>query len=53
MNVWIVEIWTGKRWEPTVGTSLDRKHARDELREWREVYPLDKLRLRKYVREGK
>lgn len=34
-KVWVVEMHTGRRWEPTVGVRLTREDGRAELRAWR------------------
>lgn len=51
--VWLVEMLNDAhdtpRWEPTVGTSLNRVDGRVELRRWRENNPSDDFRLEKYV----
>lgn len=50
-HVWIVEMWNDitERWEPTVGCSLSRAVAREDMGIWREQNPDDDFRLRKYT----
>lgn len=56
-KLWVVEMWTGRRWEPTVGVALRKKasfstlvpEGEDVLRDWRKRNPDTKFRLRAYV----
>lgn len=47
--LWVVEMHTGRRWEPTVGVSLTREDGRRELMAWRSDNPTDKFRLTRYA----
>ena len=53
MHIWIVEMWTGKKWEPTIGCRLTREDGRMELHRWKQKCPNDKFRLQKYIRPTK
>lgn len=50
--VYLVEMRINDKWEPTVGATLTRNKAREELREWRNANPSDKFRVSKYERIG-
>lgn len=53
MHVWIVEMWTGKRWDATVGCRLTTEDGKIELCIWKQKCLDDKFRLRKYIRADK
>jgi len=46
--VWIVELWCGQRYEPTVGIGLSREDGRMKLARWKRINPHDKFRLVPY-----
>ena len=48
-QIWVVEMWTGKRWEPTVGVALWRKTAMNERKVWMSKNPSDRFRVVKYT----
>jgi hypothetical protein len=48
-RVWIVEMWTGGRWETTVGAALSRAEARLERQQWCQDNPGSRFRVRLYV----
>jgi hypothetical protein len=49
-HLWVVEMWEKGQWRPTVGASLTRLEAHDDLADWRDQNPNDQFRIRKYVR---
>lgn len=49
-HIWVIEMWTGKRWDPTVGVALRRKDAAKECQVWKERVPDDRFRVKKYMR---
>jgi len=55
-HVWIVEGFVDygiyETWEPCASVGLSREDARREMKnEWKENYPGDKFRVRKYISE--
>lgn len=48
MSIWIVEMWDGDGWAPTVGCKLCRAEGRYELLDWRKRNPDDRFRLIRY-----
>jgi len=52
MKIWVVEMFTGKGWMPTVGVGLCREDVRIKKRDWKKRNPDDRFRVRKYIREG-
>ena len=50
-RIWVIEmLMDNGKWEPTVGTALNRSDARLGLRIWRKQLPSDRLRIRRYGR---
>ncbi len=61
LTLWVIEIlmpcekrrWDPKcltQWEPTTGAYLTRGDARRGVREWHQMNPDDRFRVRPYVR---
>ena len=52
--VWLIEklhkSGSGTIWLPTIGCALSRADARNELREWKRVYPEGCFRIKAYMR---
>ena len=48
-HIWVIEVWTGKCWEPTVGVALWRKTAVNERKVWESKNPDDRFRVVKYI----
>jgi hypothetical protein len=46
-RLYVVEMHTGRRWEPTVGVSLTREAGRTELARWR-TDNVGRFRLTRY-----
>lgn len=51
-HVWVVEMWTGKRWEPTAGVSPYKASGTWECRQWSENNPEGRFRLTRYIPAG-
>jgi len=49
--IWVVEMFDGKEWGPTVGVGLCRADARIKKQAWENGNPDDCFRIRKYLRD--
>ncbi len=50
--IWVVEMFDGKIWKPTVGVDLTRETIRGRLKAWQSFNPHDKFRIQRYKRIG-
>lgn len=53
MHIYVIELWDGGKYIPTVGVGRTRESGELELSRWRKRLPKDNLRLQKYVRSDK
>lgn len=53
VQVYVIELWDGGKYIPTVGVGRTRESGELELSRWRKRLPKDTLRLQKYVRSDK
>ncbi len=52
-TVWVVEMWNQNRsrWEPTIGSALNRQDGREVRKNWKKRNPDDRFRLKQYKRQ--
>ncbi len=50
-HMWIIEMFCGGKWCPTVGSQITKEDAKSVRRQWEAMNPHDKFRIAKYVRE--
>ena len=48
--IWVVEIWFGGKWNPTISVGLNREGGRRRLEDWHLRCETDQFRLRPYQR---
>lgn len=49
-RVWVVEMYIGRRWVPTVSVDQTRDAARYDKHAWQRQNPDDRFRVRQYRR---
>lgn len=48
-HLWVIEMWTGTRWEPTYGVEFRHKDAVKKRQEWELQNPDAQYRVKKYI----
>ena len=51
-KIWVIEMFDGKEWGPTVGVGLCRADARIKKQDWEKRNPDDRFRIRQYLRNN-